>query len=74
MTGTVRASVAVLLAMWLLRVMFDMGGSLINVLLLLAGIAIEYNSRPVAGRSRNTGTFRRRDLSGTSRSEDKIAA
>jgi hypothetical protein len=68
------ASVAVLLVMWLLGVAFNVGGSMVNVLLLLAGIGIEYNTRPVAGRARNSGNVGRRGSSGASRSEEKIAA
>jgi Family of unknown function (DUF5670) len=72
--GLVWASVAVLLVMWLLGVAFNVGGPLINVLLLLAGIGIEYDCRPVAGRSRNSGNESRQGSSGTSRSEEKMAA
>jgi hypothetical protein len=73
-TGVMRAGVALLLAVWLLGVMFGVGGSLINVLLLLAGVGIESSSRPVAGRSGNTRNLSRQDSSDPGRSEDKIAA
>jgi hypothetical protein len=68
------ASVAVLLVMWLLGVAFNAAGPFINVLLLLAGIGIECNCRPVAGRSRNSGNVSRQGSSGASRSEEKMAA
>lgn len=74
MAGHVWASVAVLLVMWLFGVAFNVGVPLINVLLLLAGVAIEYNCQPVAARSRNSGNVSRQGSSGTSRSEDKMAA
>lgn len=51
MTGVVWASVALLLVIWLLGITFNVGGPLINVLLLLAGIGIECNlpnRRPTA--------------------------
>jgi hypothetical protein len=72
--GLVWASVAVLLVMWLLGVTFSVGGPFINVLLLLAGVGIECNCRPVAGRSTNSGIVSRQGSSGTGRSEEKMAA
>ncbi len=74
MAGLVWASVAVLLVMWLFGVTFNVGGPLINVLLLMAGSGIECNCRPVAGRSRNSGNLSRQGSSGTSRSEEEVAA
>lgn len=74
MAGVVWTSVAVLLVMWLLGVTFSVGGPFINVLLLFAGIGIECTCRPVAGRSRNSGNVSRQGSSGTSRSEEKMAA
>lgn len=74
MTKVVWASVALLIVIWLLGIVFNVGGSLINVLLLLAGVGIECNCRPVAGRTRKSGTLNQQSSSGASRSEEKMAA
>jgi hypothetical protein len=73
-SGLVWTSVAVLLVMWLLGVVFNVGGPLINVLLLLAGVGVECTSRPIAGRSRNKGNLSQQGSSGGSGSEEKVAA
>ena len=72
--GLVWTSVAVLLVMWLLGVVFNVGGPLINVLLLLAGVGVECTCQPVAGRPRIDGNLSREGSSGASSSEEKVAA
>ena len=74
MNSVAWAGVALLLVMWLLGVMVGVGGPQINVLLLLAGVGIEHSCWPAAGRARNTGDLSRQGLSGSGRSEERVAA